>query len=222
MYQGRNKEKRSDNGFIYPMTDVIIRLVEMVNIVNVFKFLAVWGTRRLNSKKQHTVVERLVRRNRNYAVDVFIIFKFLFVIFLWWLEIDNLLTTIFVLYLLFMNSFTYFYYHVWEESAILNQFLMVHRVRRRFITLTTSIFYMILTYGYLYAIPYKEHFSWGSEYPTYLKSMLFSVSNSFNGGYNGVSPASELGELIKASEIILIFVFIAIVLARSVPQGNSK
>jgi len=83
---------------------------------------------------------------------------------------------------------------------------------------------MIFTYGYLYAVPFETDFKWRppSEVPTYAKAILFSVSNSFNGGYNVVLPATELGEMLKASQIVSIFIFIAIVLARSIPQGNSK
>jgi hypothetical protein len=222
MYQGRRKEKEVDNGFIYPTLNTVIHWVEALNLVNLFKFFAIQGTRRFNKNLSNVALERLIRRNRNIAVDVFIVFKFLVVVFLWIFNINIPIITSFVVYLLFMNSFTYFYYHVWEESAILNQYLTVHRVRRRFISLTSSIAYMVFTYGYLYCVPFATQYNWGSQYPSYIKALLFSISNSFNGGYNGVTPSTELGEIIKAIQIVFVFVFIAIILARSIPQGNSK
>lgn len=223
MYKGRNKETASDNGFVYPIISIIISCIEKLNIVNLFKYTAVIMTKWLYANKSEETVIRLVRRNRNIAVDLFIVVKFIFIGLVWIYQINNIYNTIFVIYLLVMNSFTYFYYHVWEETAILNQFQTLHRVRRRFINLIISIVYLIFTYAYLYAVPYSQHFKWGDGItPTFVMSFLFSVSNSFNGGYNVVGPISEFGELIKSSEIVSIFVFVVIVLARSLPQGSTK
>jgi hypothetical protein len=222
MYKGRTKEKALDNGFVYPIISGLINFIEKLNIVNLFKFVAVLLTKWIYVNKSEDSVMRLIRRNRNIAVDFFIVAKFTFIGLIWLYKINNIYNTIFVIYLLVMNSFTYFYYHVWEETAILNQFQTLHRVRRRFINLIISIMYMIFTYAYLYAVPYAQHFKWGDGEPSFVMSFLFSVSNSFNGGYNIVGPTSEFGELIKSTEIVAIFVFVVIVLARSLPQGSTK
>jgi len=79
MYRGRNKEKDSDNGFIYPLFNLVIRIIEFLNLVNLFKKTTEIGTAwyyKKGSQKPHQYIERKIRKNRNVAVDCFIFFKF--------------------------------------------------------------------------------------------------------------------------------------------------
>lgn len=221
MYSDRS-EKDFDNGFIYPIVNYIIVILNYLNAVLLFKYIARKIAERKTNCHSSNEMARLKRRYMNFAVDIFVIFKFLLVMFFWALNFDNYVSFVIVSYLVVMNVFTYFYHHVWEKDAILNQYLTIRRTRRRFINLLLSIFYMIFAYGYIYCKPLFKHYKWASLKDNYLQSLIFSVSNSFNGGYSGVVPITNIGEMVKASQLIMTFIFIAIILAKSIPQSDSE
>lgn len=219
MYSGRTKEKRRDNGLIYPILDLLFEFLQGISLVEYFKKI---GTSLAgNGDDALTWITR--RRYSNFAVDLFIVFKFAFVMYAWVYEIKHPLVVYFVLYLLFMNTHTYFYYHVWSKDAILSLNQTIFRTRRRFVSLFTSIFYLMVTYGYLYEIVYSEHFNWSNENHSLIKAMLYSISNAFASPYVDVSPRDEIGEAIRLSQTFLMFIFVAIILGRSIPQiANTK
>ncbi|MDA1711746.1 hypothetical protein, partial [Bacillus cereus group sp. m1-22] len=166
------------------------------------------------------LINRKKRKARNIAIDIFICLKFAFIGILWHSQIENIYLTGITIYLLIMNSFIYFYYHVWEEGAIKGQFATIHRTRRKFINLFQSLFYMIISYAYLFQIPFKKEFQWSSDITTSSKSLLFSLSNTFPLSYEGVKALTEIGQYFKASQILLSFLFIAIILTQSIPKAN--
>lgn len=219
--QGRNKEQTTDNGFIYPIINKVISLIFYINIVELIKWITVKIILLFNKNSTNiNLVNRKKRKARNVAIDIFICLKFMFIGVLWYKQINNSYLTGITIYLLIMNSFIYFYYHVWEEGAIKGQFATIHRTRRKFINLFQSLFYMIISYAYLFQIPFEKEFQWSSNITTSSKSLLFSLSNIFPLSYEGVKALTEFGQYIKASQILLSFLFIAIILTQSIPKAN--
>ncbi|WP_309462035.1 hypothetical protein, partial [Bacillus paranthracis] len=219
--QGRNKEQTTDNGFIYPIINKMISLIFYINIVELIKWITVKIILFFNRHSTNVnLINRKKRKARNIAIDIFICLKFAFIGILWHSQIENIYLTGITIYLLIMNSFIYFYYHVWEEGAIKGQFATIHRTRRKFINLFQSLFYMIISYAYLFQIPFKKEFQWSSDITTSSKSLLFSLSNTFPLSYEGVKALTEIGQYFKASQILLSFLFIAIILTQSIPKAN--
>ncbi|MGE6348820.1 hypothetical protein ACQKIY_29490 [Bacillus mycoides] len=221
MYEGRNKEKSTDNGFIYPIFHKIISLLFYINVVELIKWIAIKFV--LFFHRQSSDIDYLNRKKRkarNIAVDIFICLKFVFIGLVWYQHINNIYIMAITIYLLLMNSFTYFYYHIWEEGAIKSSFATLHRTRRKFISLFQSFFYMILSYGYLFQIPFTSAFKWESSGATFSQAFLFSLSNTFPLSYNTVQTVTELGHYIRASQVLLSFLFITIVLTQSIPKAN--
>ncbi len=221
MYNSRS-EKDMDNGIIYFLINKIIICLYYLNIVELIKILAknivfyIYRNESLDEKR---------RKNRlvcNQVIDSFVLIKIIFVCYIWWMKIDNKIILGLIIYLLIMNTFTYFYHHLWDKGAILDKFLTFRRVRRRFIALFTSIFFMIITYGYLYYVPFLNEFKWSDNTPSPLKSFLFSVSSSFSGSYENVTAKTEIGEYIKMSQVVMVFIFVTLILARSMPKGNES
>jgi len=221
MYEGRHREKATDNGFIYPIVNKIISFIYYINIVELIKWITIRFTLLINKGSSDSkYVERKIRRARNIAIDIFIVLKFLFIGIIWCGKIDNIFLTPIIIYLLFMNSFVYFYYHIWEEGAIRGEFATLHRVRRKFISLFQSVFFMVLSYGYLFQIPFKGEFKWDGSEATFSKSLLLSLSNTIPLSYDSVKAVTEIGNYIKVSQILLSFLFITIILTQSIPKAN--
>ncbi|PFT45022.1 hypothetical protein [Bacillus thuringiensis] len=223
MYKGRNKEKTTDNGFIYPIINKFIQLIFYVNIVELIKWITIKIVLIYNKNPSDiNTVERKKRKARNFAIDIFISLKFIFIGIMWFKGIDNIYFVGITIYLLIMNSFVYFYYHVWEEGAIKGQYATVHRTRRKFISLFQSVLYMVLTYGYLFQIPFKNEFQWTETKVTFSKSLLFSLSNTFPLSYDNVKALTEMGQYIRVSQILLSFLFITIILTQSIPKTKDE
>ncbi|MEK4781323.1 hypothetical protein NST86_34715 [Bacillus sp. FSL L8-0199] len=221
MYEGRNREKTTDNGFIYHIINKIILLLFYINIVELFKWIAIKIVSIYNKNSSDiNTIERKKRKARNLAIDIFITLKFIFIGLIWFQKINNIYFVGITIYLLIMNSFVYFYYHVWDEGAIKGQYATVHRTRRKFISLFQSMLYMILSYAYLVQIPFKDEFQWSETKITFSKSLLFSLSNTFPLSYDNVKALTEIGQYIRASEILLSFLFITIILTQSIPKAT--
>jgi hypothetical protein len=222
MYEGRNKEKASDNGFIYPIANSVILLLYYLNIVELFKWIAVQLMKLYYSKSIDVIkVNRKIRKARNISVDLFIFLKFLYVLMAWYFKGDSYLLTAVAIYLLWINSFTYFYYHLWEEGNIRGEYATVHRTRRRFINLLQSLLFMLIVYCYLYSIPFNEHFASEEKLST-LQYVLFTTSISFPFEFKVISAISELGQGLVMSQVLLSFLFITILLSQSIPKANKK
>ncbi|MDR4417816.1 hypothetical protein FOS01_07400 [Bacillus paranthracis] len=206
---------------MYPIINKMISLIFYINIVELIKWITVKIILFFNRHSTNVnLINRKKRKARNIAIDIFICLKFAFIGILWHSQIENIYLTGITIYLLIMNSFIYFYYHVWEEGAIKGQFATIHRTRRKFINLFQSLFYMIISYAYLFQIPFKKEFQWSSDITTSSKSLLFSLSNTFPLSYEGVKALTEIGQYFKASQILLSFLFIAIILTQSIPKAN--
>lgn len=224
MYVGRSKETSHDNGFIYPLVCYLIQVLYVLNFVEWFKWvskkLVMYRFRDFDDARGY--VSRKVRRVSNYVIDGTILLKFSLLFLFISDGIRNPFITFVVGYLLFMNSFTYFYYHIWEEGAVFSRFQTLHRVRRRFVNFLISLVFMEACYTYLYGFSFVQNFSWDKKESRVLSSLLYSLQNTIPATYSNVVPLTQTGRVLSMSETIFVFVFVVIILARSLPQAEKS
>lgn len=201
-----------ENGFIFKTVDTVTVSLNYLNLVEFFKFVA----RKLTPESSPTT-EKI--KNCNIAIDIFIVMKWVLMIFLWVNNINSPFWTLLTLYLIWSNYHTYFYYHVWKTPSSITDF---DKSRRRFISLIVAIFFNVVSFGYLYSTSFAQDFSWGNISNLPLNSLLFSISQSFFLGSSDVSPLTESGEVLTTVQSLITFIFIVIILAKSVPQGAEQ
>lgn len=223
LYTNRRRERSTDNGIIYPLVKVLVKIVFYLNIVEYIKKLSDFVTSKYFKDKSLEIKRIKVRRNRNFAIDLFIILKFLFILLVLFQGYKDFWIQILVWYLIISNVYTYFYYHLWSIDALKENHLTVNRVRRRFINLFISIFYMMLCYVYLYYAMTPEHFlvsskgDWSNEYIVYFIS---SITKSFAIDFEDLKASDQTGTLIEISQVINMFIFITLILAKSLPKAD--
>jgi len=200
-----------ENGFIYEIARFVIEGLEKLNLVELFKLIA----RKLNPHKSDQVKENAYTR---FAVDIFIVLKFAFLLFIWSCGFHGLVLTILVWYLIIMNLHTYFYRHTWCEDAVTSANLLLHRVRRRFVNLILALAFSDLCFAYLYSVPYASQFNWGKTPPSILHALWFSISNSMAANYTVVSPSTGVGNAVAMVQLVITFIFVTIILSRTIPQ----
>ena len=92
------------NGFIYPLFNSIINLLHYTNVVELFKFIAKFYAK-LSVKNGEDVSIDTIRSYSTIAIDIYQLFKWGTLIFLWFAEYDNLTSKIIIYYLI--KSMTY-------------------------------------------------------------------------------------------------------------------
>ncbi|MHA1280317.1 MAG: hypothetical protein ACTSQ8_24350 [Candidatus Helarchaeota archaeon] len=199
------------NGFIYPFVNSLLNLLKAINLVEGFKYAGKLLAAKTGSRETQIKYSRI-------AVDIFIIFKWLFVIFILLASINNIWTVVIVWYLLFTNLYTYFFYHVWSTEILLDDKFDIDRIKRRFTTLIQAILFSLLGFAYLYYVPYSSEFTWSSEQPAFIYSLWFSISNSLTASYKQVKPITDVGNTIAMIQLSMMFVFFTIIMGCTVPQ----
>jgi hypothetical protein len=63
---------------------------------------------------------------------------------------------------------------------------------------------------------------WSNDSPTNLKSIWFSLANSLTAEYEYVLPNTQNGLDITITQLIISFVFLTIILGKSIPQTSSN
>jgi len=91
-----------ENGFIFKIVDTITVSLNYLNLVELFKLVA----GKLTPESSLTA-EKI--KNCNIAIDIFIVVKWLLVVFLWANNITGSFWTVLTLYLIWSNYHTYFY-----------------------------------------------------------------------------------------------------------------
>jgi hypothetical protein len=202
-------------GFIYKIFDKIMKIVFCLNLVEFFKFVAEKLTKIKKSDDKYISV-------KNTAIDIFILSKWLFVFLIWVFNVNNILITFIVVYLIFTNLFTYFYYHVWDSGSLDLDNFTIDRIRNRFKNLLQAFSFSIFSFAFLFQIPFSHHFNWPNNISSFSKSILFSTANSLTAGFEGITPIDTVGNLLTILEIVISFIFVAIILTKSIPQTKSK
>jgi hypothetical protein len=200
-------------GFIYELFRVLIEGFRFLNLVELFKIIG----QKLNPYPNDINIRTTYVR---VSVDIFIISKWLLVLTIFFTSSSNLFLCFLVWYLIITNVYTYFYYHVWDSRAINQSENDDHSLRRRFINLLLAISFSNLAFAYLYSNYYSNQFSWGVAGINLMHAIWYSITNSISGNYSLVNPISDLGYSISMLQLVISFVFITIVVSRSIPQKN--
>ena len=156
---------------------------------------------------------------RSNIVDFFIIFKWSIIICLFCFHWTNSFLTLLVWYLLVTNVYSYFYHHIWSDNSYESINLTADRSRRRFMLLMLSVIYSDFCFSYLYCFPYNSDFIWRNGAST-TKAIWYSISNSLAANYCEIQPVTDLGNSVAMTQLILSFIFITIILSRSIPKKN--
>lgn len=191
-------------GFIFPIARGMVEALACLNAVELFKAI---GKRLARDESQ-------MFRNARIGIDVFVILKWIFVISVWLAAVNDTLVTFAIAYLLGMNVFTYFYYHVWQRPYDSSD----ENLRSRLVTLILSIAYSIICFGYLYAVPFADVFHVDSGISRTTASLLFSICRSFLVDFAPMTAESTTGHMLTVIQTAITFIFISIILSASIPQ----
>lgn len=200
-------------GFIYELFRVLIEGFRFLNLVELFKLVG----QKLNPSPSNTNMRTTYSR---VSVDIFIIAKWLLVLIIFFTSSSNLFLCFLVWYLIITNVYTYFYYHVWDTKAINQSENDENSLRRRFINLLLAISFSNLSFAYLYTNYYSDQYAWGVTGINRTHAFWYSITNSISGNYSLVKPISDLGDSISMIQLVISFVFITIVVSKSIPQKN--
>lgn len=198
-------------GFIYNIFKSIIEGFRYLSLVELFKLIALKLNSNPNDSEKVTTFRRI-------AVDIFIIFKWVILIIFFFNSFNGYWCSLMIWYLIITNLHSYFYYHVWDETAIQSLDNDEHSLRRRFINLLLAISFSNLSFAYLYFTYYSKELEWGDSGLNISHSIWYSISNSVAGNYNGISPISDLGNLVSIIQLLITFLFVGIIVSRSIPQ----
>lgn len=188
------------DGLLYTLLNPVLKFLRFLNLVELFKLIAV-----------------KIGKNKVYSrtgTDAFILFKWALLLIIWTCSWHNIVITIAVWYLLITNIYTYFYYHVWSDEALNTTTLTNDTLRRRFLVLLLAIAFSDFGFAYLYKLPYAADFSANSV----ANYVWYSISNSFAANYNAIQPTTELGNSIAMIQLIITFIFVTIIVSRSIPE----
>ena len=202
------------NGIIYTTTKFLLDNLKYLTLVELFKYIG----HLLNPKKNNVDWKLAFSRT---SVDIFIILKWALILILAKYNISSNFWTVTTCYLILTNVYTYFYYHIWTNEALNTENFSMDRIRRRFVTLMLAVGYSDLCFAYLYKVPFKANFEWSSNLTTFTKSTWFSISNSLAANYDAVKPITDFGYNVSMTQLILTFIFLTIILSKSIPQTNS-
>lgn len=192
------------NGLIYTGFKFLFKKLKYINLVELFKFVAI----KFNPR-QKLEYSRL-------GTDFFIIFKWILLILFWLTGLSNSFITFLVWYLILTNIYTYFYYHIWIDDALDTSNHDNDRLRRRFLNLLLALAFSDFSFAYLFRFPYKLNFiDQGSG-----NFLWYSISNSLAANYSVVQPSSTCGNSVSMIQLIFTFIFVAIIISRSIPQKN--
>ena len=200
-----------NNGILYSVFDKFLNGLRYVSIVELFKFIAVKISPKISSRD-------VILRNLRASVDLFIVLKWLLVIFLILGKVSHSWATVGVWYLVATNLYTYFYFHTWSSDILTDPYMDIDRIKRRFLNLLQAILFTIFAFTYLYAFPYSHEFIWEKGETSILRSVWYSVSNSLTASYNQVAPSSDLGNSVSMIQLLIMFAFLTIIIGGSVPQ----
>ena len=203
------------NGIIYIAFKFVLDNLRHLTLVEWFKQLG----KIINPKPNDADYKNAFSRT---SVDIFIILKWCFILIITRSCWTNNFLTVVVWYLLLTNIYSYFYYHIWTDEALNTEEFEKDRIRRRFVNLIIAVGYSDLCFAYLYKLPYKLDFEWSDKSITFTKSLWYSVSNSLAANYEAVKPLTDFANNVSMTQLIITFIFITIILGKSIPQTNSN
>ena len=199
------------NGFIYPFIKSLINCLYTLNIVEWWKKIYF----KMRVKKDSDKIEIY-----NEAIDLFIFFKYLFLIYLYLSNKTSNFYFYLILYLIISNFFTYFYYHVWESKESKNikknkeseEKMGREREQRRFVSLILAICYSNIAFGYLYKVSIANFKPFLKNISLNLEVIYSSFMTSFG---STLTPENVNGLLLIFLNVIINLLFIVIILSNT-------
>lgn len=204
-------------GFIYPITLFLVWVLYRLNLVEHVKELCAWMFSRI---KRRSLSDDERKAAKNFAIDLFLIVKWLVVVLAFSCEWTGLWAELLVWYLIAANLFTYFYHHVWGNGFALSDDL--DSQRRRYVNFLLSLAFYVVCYAYLYEFHYASEIGWPDNLIDTTNAIYLSIANAFTLTYGGFSPLSQTARVLFASELINTFFFFTIIIVNSIPSGRSK
>jgi hypothetical protein len=193
------------NGFIHILSKKLISFFYYTNLVEWFKI----GIG-LISKTNDRIL-------KNFAIDLFIVLKWVLVIASWFYGINSLFLSVLIAYLIWTNVFTYFFYHVWELPPKIKKV----RLQRRFVNLFIAMAFSNLSYAYLYQTTFKSHFKVAQGFDRKLSFLNYSNFNSLFSDYSIIQPIDNTAYIITFSQLAITFIFVSIILSNTIPDNGS-
>lgn len=158
------------------------------------------------------------RTGENFGIDLFIILKWILISVLIVCKIDSYISLLVTYYLIAANTYSYFYYHVWDERAFAD--MSVERSKRRFVNFLISIAFYIYCYAYIYYVHVPCEILWPDHNVDFINSAYLSLATAFTLTYGGFAPETQFVRVLFASELINTFVFLTIIVSNSIPTKN--
>lgn len=204
---------RCENGLIVEFISYLISILYYGNIVNLFKRIA---------QGKHKFCPETIARV-NIAIDLFVILKYVILVVLFAFHLTSWLFTALVVYLLFYNLYTYFYFHFWDSRLYASDRTVTEKkLKRRFINLIGAFVFSILCFAYLYRFPFSTNFEFMVPFHLTINSLIFSVANSFFVDSNFIETKSLMGEVLVSMQYVSSFIFLSIILSRSLSEDIKK
>ncbi|MBY0554878.1 hypothetical protein K2P97_10145 [bacterium] len=207
------KKQRASNGPIYILVDISIRAVHRISPVE-------WKKKGILKFSKKSDPED-IRKTANLAIDAFIILKWLFLFTIWMAGVTHWLAVSVSVFLLVMNLHTYFWYHLWTIDKSGSIPGLEFRERRRFVNLIFAISYSMGLYAYLYHRVLQSEFTWPTTISPWVSATVFSVGNALTGFSGDLKPITATATLITSSQLVMTFVFVAMLLSNSVPRPKT-
>ena len=193
---------------LYKAFELLIETLKSINLVEYWKSLFWLGYNRKLIVIDYD--EKLCKTIKGKAIDYFIIMKYglLFLIFKGFIP-SNDFTLLIIWYMLLMNIFTYFYYHLWESKKSNKE-----NSKKRFINFILSIVYSSLSFMLLYKNYYTNDFEFENKGTSdTIKAFSLSFGTFFNS--NNFSPTTDRGYIIFTINCIINFIFLTFILANT-------
>lgn len=203
------------NGFIYPTTNIIIRVLCYLNLVELFKYFAKRACKEMYGTNEAAYLEK-VSKYAIHAIDFFQIFKWSVLLLFWFDAASGKVSEVIIWYGIASNLFTYFYYHVWGSDH--RQIKTRESMNRRFTNTILAIFFYMAAYAYLYEHHYSDQLVWADNIVDSTHALYLSIANSFTLTYEGFCPKSQTMRVILISQVINTFMFFTIIISNAIPN----
>lgn len=154
---------------------------------------------------------------RSVAIDLYEMLKWALLILFFLSDAVDSWMIVTTLYLLVSNLFSHFYYHLWRHAPV--EEISHQQMQRRFVSFLLAFTFAIVAYGLIYT-SMAEQILWPEGIVSIENAIYMSAANTFTLTYGDIGPASNVTRAIFVSQVIYAFVFVVMIIAKSLP-GHS-
>jgi len=211
------------NGFIYPLFNSLINFLYYTNLVELFKFIGKFYAKL--SSKDNQVSTDTIRAYSTIAIDIYQLFKWGILIFLWLSENNSLTAKLIIYYLIYSNLFVYFYYHTWGSKY--KQRNDREALKKNFLNYLMAIGFYLFSYAYLYKFHYNNMIMIDRNLLDItvmdsINAIYLSISTAFTLTFSGFQPLTQEIRVVFLSELINTFLFFTIIVSNSIPSNFTQ